>query len=68
MAWTTADRDALKSAIATGALKVVYPNGTEITYRSLREMRQTLALIDADVAGAVTRVKTVRAYGRSGLR
>lgn len=55
MAWTAADRDALKLAIATGASKVRYGSGDqarEVEYRSLADMERTLALIEADLAGA----------------
>ncbi len=46
MAYTQTHIDALKEAIATGALEVEFGTGTErrrIKYRSLAEMRSTLA-------------------------
>jgi len=48
--FTSDDVDALKRAIATGALRVRYPDGSEVTYRSLAEMRETLRMMAADVA------------------
>ena len=39
MAYGQTDLDALELAIATGALKVRYADGREVTYRSLAEMR-----------------------------
>lgn len=49
MAFTTADADTLRAAIATGALKVRYADGREVTYRSLSEMRDIMRMIQADV-------------------
>lgn len=49
MAFTQADRDALASAIASGATSVSY-EGKSVTYRSLDEMRQTLAMIDQELS------------------
>lgn len=37
--WTDADLTALNEAIATGALKVRYADGREVTYRSLADLR-----------------------------
>lgn len=54
MAWTSQDIAALEQAIGTGALKARMSNGEEITYRSLAEMRETLALMRANVAGTTT--------------
>lgn len=50
--FTSDDVDALKRAIATGALRVRYPDGSEVTYRSLAEMRETLRMMAADVSTA----------------
>ena len=50
MAWTQNDIDALKTAIATGQL-LVRSGDRSIQYRSLAEMRETLRLMEADVAG-----------------
>lgn len=43
---------AMKRAIATGALRVRYPDGSEVTYRTLAEMRETLRMMEAEVAPA----------------
>ena len=54
MAWTQEDIDRLKAALATGALKVRYGSGfdeREVTYRSLAEMREALAMMEAEIAG-----------------
>lgn len=51
MAWTQTDIDALKAAIASGQL-IVRSADRMINYRSLAEMRQTLALMEAEVAGS----------------
>jgi len=51
--WTQSDIDTLKAAIATGVLSVRYsgPPAREVQYHSLREMRDLLAEMIADVAG-----------------
>lgn len=51
MAWTQADVDALKAAIATGALEVRYADGRYTKFRSLAEMKETLAMMQAEAAG-----------------
>lgn len=60
MAWTQDDADNLKASIASGTKDVTYSDGSRIVYRSLAEMRETLALIQAEVAGSTTRVRTIR--------
>ncbi len=49
MAFTQAERDALASAIASGATSVSY-EGKSVTYRSLDEMRRTLAMIEQELS------------------
>lgn len=68
MAWTTAERDELKSAIAKGARRVKFAD-REVEYRSLEEMRQTLAMIEAELGAAdgVKRVKQIRFYTGGGF-
>jgi len=39
--WTEADLATLNQAIATGASKVRFADGREVTYRSLADMRST---------------------------
>lgn len=67
MAWTTTERDALKKAIAQGAQRVRFGD-RDVEYRSLEEMRQTLALIEAELATAAgtARVRQVRFYTGGG--
>lgn len=61
MAYTQTDVDALKTAIASGAVDVTYSDGSRVTYRSLDEMRSILGEMEAEVAGStVKRAKTVR--------
>lgn len=50
MAFTTADAVDLREAIATGALKVRFADGREVTYRSLAEMREILGMIERSVS------------------
>lgn len=50
--FTVDDIAALKRAIATGAMSVRYADGSEVRYRSLTEMRETLRMMTADVAPA----------------
>ena len=68
MAWTIAERDALKKAIAQGAQRVRFGD-RDVEYRSLDEMRQTLSLIEAELnaAAGVKRVRQVRFYTGSGF-
>lgn len=39
--WTQDDLDQINRAIATGAWKVRFADGREVTYRSLADMRST---------------------------
>ena len=57
MAFTQHDIDALKKAIGTGALRVRFID-REVTYRSLAEMRTTLAMMEADIAKQEGRPRT----------
>ena len=52
MAFTQADIDALKKAIANGARTVQYADGRAVTYRSLDEVRQLLVMMQDDVASS----------------
>ena len=49
--WTQSDIDNLKAAIASGTLSVSYagPPARSITYRSMAEMTQALALMEREV-------------------
>lgn len=52
MAFTQADIDRLKEAIATGARKVRYADGRETEFRSLQEMKDTLAMMESDTSSS----------------
>lgn len=66
MAWTQKDIDALKAAIATGATKVRFADNREVVYRTLADMRSTLAEMRAEATGTVQRSRYVAGY-RSNL-
>ena len=66
MAWTTTDRDALKTAIVKGEKSVTYADRS-VTYRSLDEMISALALIEAELAQSSDRPRQWFGYGRKGL-
>ena len=61
MAWTQLQIDALKTAIAMGALTVKHGE-TLTTYRSLEEMKSILSMMQSDVT---TRTRTTVASFRS---
>jgi len=71
MAFTQTDIDALKRAIGTGALRVRFVD-REVTYRSLDEMRETLRMMQNEVAAAAgltsRRIRQVRFMTSKGLR
>jgi hypothetical protein len=53
MAFSQADIDALKEAIATGARRVKFgsgPDAREVEYRSLNDMLATLGIMQADTS------------------
>ncbi|MET0375189.1 MAG: hypothetical protein ABW128_13155 [Rhizorhabdus sp.] len=54
MAYGQADIDALETAMGSGALKVRYADGSEVTYRSLDEMERLLSRMRGQVAPAAT--------------
>lgn len=53
MAFTQIQIDALKAALSSGTLKVRM-NDREVTYRSLQEMRELLAIMEAEVNPTTT--------------
>jgi hypothetical protein len=58
MAFTQADVDALRAAIASGALRAKFgsgPDSREVEYRNLADMNATLAMMIAEVSPAVAR-------------
>jgi hypothetical protein len=48
MPLTTADEDALLIAIARGEQRVRFSDGREVTYRSVAELREALAIARAE--------------------
>jgi hypothetical protein len=66
MAWTQRDIDAVKEAIATGASEVRLPD-RQLTLRSLSELRQTLAMMEAEANPAGPRTRTIRFTTSKGL-
>jgi len=50
MSYTQADADRLRASIAKGAAEVEVA-GERVKFRSLAEMRATLAMIEAELAG-----------------
>lgn len=58
MAYTQSDVDALKAAIASGALRVKFgsgPDSREVEYRNLSDMNATLAMMLAEVSPTTPR-------------
>ena len=52
MALSQSDVDAIKAAIVSGVRRVKFADGREVEYRTVDEMKQALALAEADVAAA----------------
>lgn len=66
MAYSQADINALEKAIASGALRCRYSDGSEVEYRSLADMKETLRMIEAEVNPPSRRVRAFRGACRSG--
>lgn len=58
MAWTVEDLDTINEAIATGASKVRFADGREVTYRSLADMRSVRDEIAASLGIASNALRT----------
>ena len=67
MAYTEAQRDALKAALASGVRTVTY-DGTTTTYRDLDEVRSILGEINAELSVAAGKKTTrqIRVIGKRG--
>lgn len=63
MAYTQKDIDDLKKAIASGISKVKI-NGRETEYRSLTEMKNTLAQMEKEVNGTTSAPYKYSSYDR----
>jgi hypothetical protein len=59
--FTQAQLDAIKRAYATGVTRVTY-EGKTTEYRSLAEMRQIIATIEADLAAQAGRKLPIAGY------
>jgi len=67
MPYTQAQRDALREALASGVLTVQYGD-KRVTYRSVGELREALAEVEAALArDAGTRVRQIRVTTRKGF-
>lgn len=68
MAWTTADRDALKQAIAKGESRVSFGDRS-VEYRSMAEMQTALAMIETELSSQSDTPHPRRwlLYGEKGL-
>ena len=53
MAISQSHVDALKLAIAKAQRRVKFPDGSEVEYRSIEEMREALAFLVAEVGTSV---------------
>ena len=70
MAFTQTHIDTLKAAIATGAKSVKYgygPDAQEVVYRDLPHMRETLAMMEAEVNPSSGQPMRTVAQFNSGL-
>lgn len=59
MAWTQADIDNLKAAIASGERRVKYQD-KEVEYRTLAEMKEILRGMEAEVTPVINACSTRR--------
>lgn len=66
MAWTASDRDALQAAMAKGEKRVAFADRS-VEYRTLDEMRQQLAMIEASLAEVADRPRLYRVIAGQGL-
>ena len=62
MALSQADVDALKKAIASGAMRVRYADGREIQYRTQAELERALKLATDEVAAGPGIEKPSRSF------
>jgi len=67
MSYTHTQLAALKAALAAGTTRVSY-DGKSVEYRSLSEIKEIIALLEAELSGAArTRSVRFRSSGDKGL-
>ena len=67
MSYTPTQLAALKAALAAGTTRVSY-DGKSVEYRSLSEIKEIIALIEAELSGAARRRSVrFRSSGDKGL-
>lgn len=62
MAFTADDIDRLKQALASGTNRVRYADGREVQYRSLKEMRELLQMMQDDIASSSSNGRPSRSF------
>lgn len=63
-AFSTADLDRIKRAIASGALEVRYADGRQVKYRSMDELVQARAAIERELAADRAPLRKVMAHSK----
>ena len=68
MTYTTAQRDALRQAIASGVLRISY-EGKSVEYRSMAELKAALSEVEAGLAKDSGKAQTrrIRIYSQKDL-
>jgi hypothetical protein len=61
---TQADIDRIEAAMARGELKVRAPDGSEVTYRSVGELQQALAVLQNRMATTAFNRTTFTSFAR----
>lgn len=61
---TQADLDALEAALARGESRVRFADGREVTYRSVGELREALAILSVRVTSAPMMRTTTTSFAR----
>lgn len=69
MAWEQADLDKLKRMVTSGVRAVTFSDGRNVTYRTLEELKQAIAMVAAElgVAAGTPRVRRRRFTSCKGL-
>lgn len=66
MAYTQADIDALKAAMASGAKRVRYSDGSEVEYRDMAEVQDILGQMEREVSPPTKPIRAFHLAHRSG--